>query len=148
MNVTLDTTVLAKGIFPPMRRKKDAFYEEQLRLHTAAKSIIRKIEGKESAINVPSVAIVEIAAVGARLTGKDERGMQASNYVRELGNILYDAELLDESVRIASKTKASGFDCVFIACAKLTDSVLITDDKGMYETAVKIGVPAKLLRDM
>ena len=81
-NVTLDTTVLAKGIFPPRRRKKDTIYEEQVRLHNIAKSIIKEVENKESVANIPSVAIIEIAVVGARLTGKDERGIQASDFVK------------------------------------------------------------------
>ena len=147
-NITLDTTVLAKGIIPPRRRKKDAIYEEQFRLYTLAKSIIREVEDKESVMNIPSVAIVEIAAVGARLTGKEERGIQASDFVREYGNIIYDIDLLYEAVRTASKTKISGFDSIFITCAKVTNSTLITDDKKMHNAAVKVGVKAKLLRDM
>lgn len=99
-------------------------------------------------MNTPSVAIIEIAAVGARLTGKEERGIQASDYIKKYGNIFYDIGLLDEAVSIAAKTKISGFDSVFIACAKVTDSVLFTDDKKMYEAALKLGVKAKLLRDM
>ena len=146
--VTLDTTVLAKGIIPPRRRKKDALYEEQFRMYTIAKSIIAKIENKESVMGVPSVAIVEIAAVGARLTGKEERGLQASNYVKKHGNILYDTDFLDEATSIAAKTKISGFDSIFITCAKITNSVLITDDKNMHDAAGKVGVKSKLLREM
>jgi predicted nucleic acid-binding protein len=147
-NITLDTTVLAKGIIPPIRRKKDSVYEEQFRLHTIAKSIIREVENMQTVMNIPSIAIIEITAVGARLTGKDERGIQASDYVREHGNIVYDFYLLEEAVRIAAKTRISGFDSIFIACAKITDSTLFTDDKGMYEAALKVGVKVKLLRDM
>ena len=44
--------------------------------------------------------------------------------------------------------RISGFDSIFIACAKITDSTLFTDDKKMYEAALKVGVKAKLLRDM
>ena len=149
MNIlTLDTTALANALFPPRRRKNDSIYEEQFRLHTIAKSILSEIENKQSVMNVPSVAIVEIAAVGARLTGKDERGLQASDYVREHGNIIYDVDFLDESVIIAAKTKISGFDSIFIACAKIANSTLITDDRKMHEAAIKVGVNSKLLRDM
>ena len=146
--VTLDTTVLVKGIIPPRRRKKDHIYEEQFRIYTIAKSIITKVENKESIMSVPSIAIVEIAAVGARLTGKEERGLQASNYVKKHGNILYDTDILDEAISIAAKTKISGFDSIFISCAKITNSVLITDDKKMYTAAGKVGVKSKLLREM
>lgn len=146
--VTLDTTVLARGIIPPRRRKKDTIYEEQFRIYTLAKSIIVKVENKQSVMNIPSIAIVEIAAVGARLTGKKERGINASNYVKKHGNIIYDIMLINEAVNIASTTKASGFDNMFITCAKVTGSVLVTDDKKMHDAAVKVGVKAKLLRDM
>ncbi len=145
---TIDTTALAYALFPPRRRKKDAIYEGQFRLHSIAKPIMLEIENKESVMNLPSIAIVEIAAVGARLTGKEERGIQASDYAKEHGNIVYDTALLEESVKVASKTKISGFDSVFVACAQITNSILVTDDRKMHEAAVKAGVKSKLLRDM
>ncbi len=147
-NVTLDTTVLAKGLIPPRRIKKDSIYEEQFKLYITARSIIREIETKESVMNIPSIALIEIAAVAARLTGKENRGILSSDYVRKHGNVLGDIYLLDEAINIAAKTKISGFDSVFIACAKITASTLITDDKKMYESAVKIGIDAKLLRNI
>ncbi len=146
--LTLDTSVLAKAIFPPRRRKIDSIYKEQLRLHTIAKSVLKEIEDKISVMCIPSVAIIEIAAVGARLTGKEIRGIQASDYIKEQGDIYYDLRLLDESVKVAATTMASGFDSVFITCAKITNSTLITDDRGMYRAAQGIGIKAKLLRDM
>lgn len=148
MNVTLDTTVLAKGLIPPRRRKRDVIYEEQFRLHTIAKSMIGEVEAKESILYIPSVAIVEIAAVGARLTGEEEKGLHVSDFVREYGNIIHDVDFLDKSVIIASSTKISGFDSIFIACAQLTNSTLITDDRKMFDAAVKIGVSTMLLRDI
>ena len=147
-NLTLDTTVLAKGIIPPLRRKKDNIYEEQLRLYTIARRILEEVESNAILMNIPSVAIIELAAVGARLTGKSERGIQASDYAKDYGNIIYDITLISEAVKIAVETKISGFDSVFIACAKITNSTLITDDKKMYESAQKLNIPAKLLREM
>ena len=147
-NITLDTTVLTKGIVPPRRRKKDIIFEEQFRLFSLAKSILGEVENKESIMHIPSVAIVEIAAVAARLTGKEERGIQASNYVKKHGNIIFDVDFLDQSIGIAASTKISGFDSVFIACAQLTDSILITDDRKMFDAASKLGVETKLLRDI
>ena len=67
--LTLDTTVLAKGMIPPRRRKKDQVYMEQFRMHTLAKALIQEAEDSGSVMNVPSVALIEIAAVAARLTG-------------------------------------------------------------------------------
>ena len=62
--------------------------------------------------------------------------------------IIYDIELLEEAVDIATKTKASGFDVIFIACSKLTNSTLITDDLGMHRAATSFGIDSKLLREM
>ncbi len=143
---TLDTTVLAKAIIPPRRRKGDAIYREQARLFAVAKAILGKVEAGQLVMHVPSVAIVEIAAVAARLTGKEEMGVQAAEYVKAHGYVVRDDTLLGEAVRTAARTKASGFDSVFIACARLTGSVLLTDDKRMYETAVSAGIAARLLR--
>jgi len=147
-DLTIDTTVLAYALFPPRRRNKDAIYEGQFRLHAIAKPIMLQVENKESVMNIPSIAVVEIAAVGARLTGKEERGIQASDYAKEHGNIIYDVSFLSEAAKIAAQTKSSGFDSVFIACAKITNSMLITDDRKMHEAAAKVGVKSKLLREM
>jgi len=144
--VTLDTTVLVKGIIPPGRRKKDPVYEEQFRLYSIARNIISEVENGNSIMYIPSVAAVEVAAVAARLTGKYKRGILASDYVKEQGNIIYDVYLLDKAIKIAAGTKISGMDAIFIACAVLTGSALITDDKKMYDAALKVGVGAKLLR--
>ena len=146
--VTLDTTVLVKAIVPPKRRKRNGIYEEQFRLYTIAKSILKKVESNEFIMSIPSIAIVEIAAVTARLTGKEERGIQASEHVKEQGVIFFDADILDESTKLAAQTKISGFDATFIACAKLSKSTLITDDKKMFDAAIKLGIPAKLLRNI
>ena len=148
MNVTFDTTVLAKGLIPPRRRKEDSIYEEQIRLHTIAKSMIGEVENKESILHVPSVAVVEIAAVGARLTGREEKGIEVSDFVQEHGNIIYDIDLLEQAIKIAAQTKISGFDSIFIACAKVTDSLLITDDRKMFDAAARLGIDSKLLRDI
>ena len=145
---TLDTTVLIKAIIPPRRRKNDALYNEQLRLHATAKAVVNRVEEGRLSMNVPAVAIIEAAAVGARLTGKEQRGMDAAAYVRANGNIIDEAALLERAVEIAAKIKISGFDSLFIACAEITGSVLVTDDKGMHEAAIKSGIRAELLRQM
>lgn len=144
--VTLDTTVLVKGIIPPRRRKEDTLYEEQFRLYSVAKSIISEVENENTVMYIPSVALIEIAAVAARLTGKYERGILLSDYVKCHGNVIYDVHLLEDAIKIAARTKISGMDTIFITCAMLTGSALITDDKKMYDAALEVGLNAKLLR--
>lgn len=63
-------------------------------------------------------------------------------------SVVYDIELLDEAVSIAAKTTISGFDIIFITCAKITDSVLITDDKRMHDAAKSMRIRSEPLRRM
>ena len=149
MNKTLDTTAIIKGILEPRRKKKDTFLEEQLRIYRIASSIMDDIyEGKDK-LFIPTISVVEIAAVAARLTGDKNIGSETADLVRNIATrIVNEAELLDEAISIAAETKTSGFDSIFIACAKATNSILITDDRRMYETALKLKIPAKFLRNM
>ena len=148
MNHVLDTSVIAKGLIEPRRKKQDSILKEQLRIYKTASLIMDQVNNKEIRLVVPSIALVEIAAVAARLTGKDKRGIQASSYVRKHGNIIHDTSFLNEAVKIAAKIHVSGFDSIFIACAKLTDSTLITDDKTMHDAAISLGIDSKLLREI
>jgi len=145
---TFDTSALAKAIIPPRRRKKDSIYEEQIRLFKIADSFLTEVKNKKASMNIPSIALIEIAAVGARLTGEYRRGIQASNFLKKHGGIFYDTQFLSKAIDIAAETKISGFDSVFIACAKLTNSTLITDDKRMHEAAISLNIPSKLLREL
>ncbi|MFZ2456824.1 MAG: type II toxin-antitoxin system VapC family toxin [Candidatus Altiarchaeia archaeon] len=98
---------------------------------------------------IPVVAVIEIAAVASRLTGSKAVGISTANFAEDLdAEIIDEKTLLSECVDVAAQTKASGFDSVFIACAKTLGMPLITDDKGMYDAAIRIGVKAELLRDM
>ena len=54
---------------------------------------------------------------------------------------------LKRSIEIGIKTKASGFDVIFMACADMTGSLLITDDRKMYEKSIEFGLEATLLRE-
>ena len=149
MNKTLDTTAIIKGILEPRRKKQDAIFKEQFRIHKVASSILDYIYDGKDRLFVPTIVLVEIAAVASRLTGDEKIGTETAYFVKSIASrVVSENELLDEAVFIASKTKISGFDSVFIACAKITDSILITDDRKMYEAAIKTGIKSKLLRDI
>jgi predicted nucleic acid-binding protein len=49
--------------------------------------------------------------------------------VSQNSRVYSDVYLLERSIEIGVRTKASGFDVVFMACAEETGSMLITDDK-------------------
>ncbi len=149
MNKTLDTTAIIKGILEPRRKKQDFIFKEQLRIYKIASSILGDIyEGKDK-LFIPAIAIIETAAVASRITGDESVGRRTAYFVQSIANrITTETDLLEEAISIASKTKISGMDSVFITCAKVTDSELVTDDKKMHTTALKVGVNSKLLREM
>ncbi len=109
---------------------------------------MKSVEEGGDTMAIPFLALVETAAVGARLTGQAGLGREAVCYVRSHATLLSDVMIHDESVDVACETKASGFDSVFIACARMTESVLVTDDKKMHQAALDLGVESRLLRDM
>ena len=148
MNKTFDTTVIIKGIVEPRRKKQDSIFKEQRRVHNIASSMLENIYNNNDILFIPMVALVETAAVASRLTGNKDIGRKNSDFVKSISRIVGENELIDEAISIAAETKISGFDSVFIACAKITNSVLVTDDRKMHEAAAKAGVKSKLLRDM
>lgn len=93
--------------------------------------------------------MIETAAVASRLTGSKAVGISTANFVEALATEVIDEKtILEECIAVAAETNASGFDVVFITCAKILGLLLITDDKGMYDAAIRIGIKAELLRDM
>lgn len=148
MKRILDSSVIIKGLIEPRRKKQDHILEEQLRIYDIASSIMDTINRGEITLLIPNVAIVEVAAVASRLTGKKNTGIETANFIKGIAKVINENDILAECIGIAAATKVSGFDSIFITCAKATNSTLITDDKKMHDAAVKLGVKAKLLRDM
>lgn len=149
MSKTLDTTAIIKGILEPRRTKNDGIRQEQIRIYKIASSILDDIRDGREKLFIPAISIIETAAVASRLTGSESIGRKAAETVSKLAfRTIGEGEFLEEAIAIAAKTKISGFDSIFIACAKLTGSILITDDKKMHEAALNAGVQAKLLREM
>lgn len=72
----------------------------------------------------------------------------ALSFVSQNSELYSDAYLLEKAMEIGMRTKASGFDVVFMSCTEVTGSILITDDKGMYEKARDYGLDAEFLRDL
>ena len=102
MNKTLDTTAIIKGILEPRRKKKDAIFEEQMRIYRIASSIMDSIyEGKDE-LFIPTISIVEIAAVASRLTGDKSTGGETAAFIRSISSIVNEAVILDTAVSIAT----------------------------------------------
>jgi predicted nucleic acid-binding protein len=148
IDVTTDTTVIVKGLIPPRRKKSDTIYEEYLNLHRKAKNILLKIESGIYKNHIPLVALIETVCVVARLTNDYESVKLALSFVSQNSELYSDAYLLEKAMEIGMRTKASGFDVVFMSCAEVTGSILITDDKRMYEKAWDYGLDAEFLREL
>ena len=76
MNHVFDTSFIIKGLIRPRRKKQDSILKEQIRIHKIASSIIDKVYRSEIKLIIPTIALVEIAAVTSRITGKEEKGIQ------------------------------------------------------------------------
>src|SRR3989344_5188473 len=149
MSHVFDTSVIIKGLIKPRRKKQDSISKEQLRIYNLASSLVDKVNNREIEVIIPVVAVIEVACVSSRLTGSKNVGRQTAEFVINFAsNIISDTEILQECIDIGSVTMSSGFDTVFITCAKVTNSILITDDKKMFNAAIKVGVKAELLRNM
>jgi len=148
IDVVLDTSVLVKGFLPPLRRKHDEIYYRQLSVHLKAKELLNKAQNGEFILHEPIIALVETSTVLWRLS-KSERIVDVGVEFLETYSIFYsDVYLMEEAMKLGRKTGASGFDVLFLACAKKANAKLITDDKKMYEKAVKAGIEAELLREL
>jgi len=143
-----DTTFIIKGLIEPRRKKIDKEYENQQRLHKRAKQYLEMVERNEIQMIIPSVALIETAAVISRLTNDEETAKDSVNFLLENANqILFDYETLDSALRIGIKTKASGFDTLFISALELSKGTL-TDDMNLHRLAIKNGFKSILLREI
>lgn len=144
-----DTTFIVKGFIEPRRRKQDRELEHQLKLHRKAKEYLEKVERNEIEMIVPSVALIETAAVISRLTNDEGLSKDAVSFLWENAEkILFDFETLDVAVQTGIKTKASGFDTLYLAVLRLTNAVLLTDDSKLHNLSKSNGFESKFLREM
>ncbi|MDD9952745.1 MAG: type II toxin-antitoxin system VapC family toxin [Candidatus Woesearchaeota archaeon] len=142
MNLTIDTSVLVDSLVPPRRGRT---HTKQTKRHSLAKAIMQDIEDGDVTLYIPSAALVEVAAVCARLTKSKRQGYRGVAYLQEHGIVLFDDTLLESSIELGAQVQTSGFDTVFLACAKATNATLITNDKGMHAAAKRAKIPSRLL---
>lgn len=148
IEAVLDTSVFVKGFVPPRRRKRDDIYLQRLALHQKAESILRKVESGEMLLHEPLVMLVEVATVVSRLSSSETLSKAAVQFLTQHSRFYSDIYLLDEAIELGIQTKMSGFDVLFLACAKACGAFLITDDLKMYEKAREIGIKSQLLREI
>jgi predicted nucleic acid-binding protein len=142
----LDTSVLVKSIFKPLRSLSQEAYSRKLETHKKCKALIKLIEERDVEVHVPKICIVETAAVAKRLAGRTLAAM-ASNGILKSYYVADEDSLFSIAWDVALETGCSGFDSYFIALAKREDAILLTDDSGMYHHAEEVGINSILIRN-
>ncbi len=67
------------------------------------------------------------------------------NFITENFNLIREDEIFDFVLKVCKSTGSRAVDGYFIATAKLTNSILITNDKVMARNAKKAGIDAYYL---
>jgi predicted nucleic acid-binding protein len=117
---TIDSNVIIKALVPPLRRKDDDIYHQQMNLHTTSVKILEKIITEKIVMYIPSVVLIEVGAVVSRITNNKKDAMEAVEKVRLYSSkILFDYDILENTISTAIDTKASGFDNI-INCFNLS----------------------------
>uniref|UniRef100_A0A7J3LZD6 PIN domain-containing protein n=1 Tax=Archaeoglobus fulgidus TaxID=2234 RepID=A0A7J3LZD6_ARCFL len=118
----------------------DVFLDNEERFSKAEKFFMKA----SGLIYEPRVFRVELAGALARRFDKSD----VSNFIEEIMSKVVLIDNPDEiAYLIALKTGCRAIDAYFIATAKLTNSILITNDRIMAENAKKYGIEAYYLID-
>lgn len=145
IRAVLDTSVLVKSIFKPLRSLSAESYSRELQTHEKCVALIKLIEERDVEVHVPKVCIVETAAVAKRLAGRT-LAARASKGILKSYNVADEEAIFNVAWDVALETGCSGFDSYFIALAKKEDAILFTDDSGMHQHANEADVESILIR--
>ncbi len=128
--IVIDTSVLIDYVF-----------EEDVNRNNMAKETLKLVKGFR--VFAPKILLIEFVAVAIRL------GMTISklDVIRLTADfiLLTEDTIFDEAFKIAEHVHPRAVDTYFIATAKLTNSILITNDKVMADNAKKYGIEAYYL---
>jgi predicted nucleic acid-binding protein len=145
ISVVLDTSVLIKSIFKPLRSLSAEVYSRELETHEKCKTLMKLIEENDVDVHIPKICVVETAAVARRLASRT-LAARASNGIMKSYNIADEEAIFNIALNVALETGCSGFDSYFIALARREDATLFTDDSGMHHHAEEAGVDSILIR--
>ncbi len=146
---TIDTSFVVKGLVPPRRKKQDEMLAQQQKMYKLARSYLDKVRNKEVEMYIPAIALVETGIVVSRITNNEEDSQKAISFLRrDATYIFYEHEILEEAISLGIKTKASGYDTIFLTVAEVTESELLTDDSLQHKIAQSRGIVSHLLKDM
>jgi predicted nucleic acid-binding protein len=145
IRAVLDTSVIVKSIFKPLRSLSQEAYSRELETHEKCKALIKLIEERDVEVHVPKVCVVETAAVARRLAGRI-LAARASKGILKSYNLADEEAIFDVAWDVALETGCSGFDSYFIALARREGAILFTDDSGMHQHAKEVDANSILIR--
>lgn len=130
--VTLDPSVLVDLFLPVEEGRK-----------VKAKEIIEIVEEREIEIYNPRIFIIEFLSILRRFLSKEmvETALQISRTI----NLLGESEIFEIARELSLEVHPRAIDAYFIATAKLTDSILISNDKTMVNNSREAGIEAYYL---
>jgi len=142
----LDTSVLIKGIFPPLDDKNPELHMREQATYEKCKVLIRYLESLPAEIIFPRAGLVELVCVVTRIEDS-KKADTVFQYAKEYFSILEESVIFDRALSIARRTGCSGFDTYMLASASLNTCPLYTDDAQMHTFAEKIGIQSFLIRE-
>jgi predicted nucleic acid-binding protein len=144
--VVLDTSVLIKSLFRPLKSLSTEIYARELATHEKCRALVKLLEERDVEAYVPRACVIEMAAVAKRLADKGT-AKKVSKRVREAYEVVDESLLFDTALMIATNTGSSGFDSYFISLTKVKNALLLTDDNGMHLHSKEVGVNSVLIRE-
>ena len=107
--------------------------------HCLVKKFFDKISEHDFIIYEPFLIDVELAGILRRKHGEKVVSDILKDLKRRI-EVLDETSMHKPALDVAVKTHCRAIDAYFIAAAKLTNSVLITNDRVMAENAKKYGI--------
>lgn len=130
--VTIDASVLVSAFTPSEKA------------HLPCKTLLRQVQQSETAIILPTLVIVEIAAAIGRGQSKPDLGYAFALEVTHLPNLTLvplDEALAREAADIAAHHRLRGSDAVYVAVARRFGTTLVTlDDEQQRRAAAVVAV--------
>ncbi len=131
--IVLDTSVIVDSLLPKLGVRSQR-----------AEKVLQLIKLRDFHVFAPKILKIELASVLSRKKSVELVKMVVEELVENI-ELFPEDELFDEAYDLSYKTGSRAVDLYFIATAKLTNSVLITNDKTMAKNAKKAGIEAYYL---
>lgn len=112
--------------------------------HKNAKLLLEAISNENMTIYEPFLFEIELASILSRKHNSSEV-TRIIQVIREKINIIEENSLHRISFDIGLNTGCRAVDAYFVAVAKFTDSILMTNDKIMSENSKKCGIESYYL---